>query len=385
MLGPEEGEPSPAAAAMPITPALADRFQSLLALGREIATASSRAALLGRVEEAGSAMLRGEACRVSDLDGGPPPDPGIEPLLRAAVEAGEPVASPWEGRGTRRGSALVAPIVVSGRARAVLVATHRGVVGLFGEEERRLAAYIAALAGAAWENVDRLAEVQALERDGARAEGEVRRLGERVVRDQEAERGRIAFALHDSAGQALAAICSRIDALRGAVGQEASAGLDEIRVAVEGLLDDLRHISHDLHPPVLDRLGLVAALQQLVRGASTEACPVALTIEREPVGASPDTALAVFRIAQEALANVARHARAHRVTVRLEAPDGGGLALAVEDDGVGFDPRSGGGAAGLGLIGMRERARWLEGRLEVDSAPGRGTRVRVEIPGGGGV
>jgi len=165
MLGSEEGTPSPAAT--PITPALADRFESLLAIGREIATAPTHAALIRRVEEAGRTLLRGDACRVLGV-GDRPSEPEVEPLVRAAVEAVAPVVSIDEGHGLRPRSSLVAPIVVRGAVRASLVATHRGVGGLFGDEERRLAAYVAALAGAAWENVDRLAEVQARSRRTAR-------------------------------------------------------------------------------------------------------------------------------------------------------------------------------------------------------------------------
>jgi signal transduction histidine kinase len=141
-------------------------------------------------------------------------------------------------------------------------------------------------------------------------------------------------------------------------------------------LEDTRQLSRLLRPPILDDLGLVPALQWLGRSVG-EASGMAVVVEIDelpPLGGELQTLL--FRVAQEALNNVARHARASSVLLRLVARHGE-LQLQVIDDGAGFDPAD---ARGSGLGGMRERLRLHDGRLELRSAPGQGTRLRAVVP-----
>jgi signal transduction histidine kinase len=149
----------------------------------------------------------------------------------------------------------------------------------------------------------------------------------------------------------------------------------------------VRQLALNLRPPSLDQLGLVPSLRQLVTTYSANTgIPVRLEVPREPVRLSPERTIAVYRVAQEALTNAAKHAAARCVTmdVRLRA---GRLEIVVRDDGRGFDitratRRDGpaGGGPGVGLFGMEERARLAGGTLRLSSAPGRGTTVSLNVP-----
>src|SRR5262249_23891664 len=145
---------------------------------------------------------------------------------------------------------------------------------------------------------------------------------------------------------------------------------------------DIRRLSHDLYPPVLQHAGLPEALQNCCEELSA-ACGMAVTCEADenagdlPLGA----ALTLLRIVQECPANAAKHAQATRIAVRLTRSDGS-VSLIVSDDGVGFDGSRSEGSDGLGLIMMRDRANHLSGTFDIDSAPGHGTTIRVHIPVG---
>jgi len=210
-------------------------------------------------------------------------------------------------------------------------------------------------------------------------EREFRRLGRAVWRVQEDERRHLARELHDGIGQNLTALKHRLAQIAGELGP----GQDALRTRMEtaialcsGALEDTRQLSRLLRPPILDDLGLVPALQWLGRSIG-EASGIAVVVEIDelpPLGGELQTLL--FRVAQEALNNVARHAHASSVLLRLVARHGE-LQLQVIDDGAGFDPAD---ARGSGLGGMRERLRLHEGRLELRSAPGQGTRLRAVVP-----
>jgi len=210
-------------------------------------------------------------------------------------------------------------------------------------------------------------------------EREFRRLGRAVWRVQEDERRHLARELHDGIGQNLTALKHRLAQIAGELGP----GQDALRTRMEtaiglcsGALEDTRQLSRLLRPPILDDLGLVPALQWLGRSVG-EASGMAVVVEIDelpPLGGELQTLL--FRVAQEALNNVVRHARASSVLLRLVARHGE-LQLQVIDDGIGFDPA---GAHGSGLGGMRERLRLHEGRLELRSTPGQGTRLRAVVP-----
>ena len=207
-----------------------------------------------------------------------------------------------------------------------------------------------------------------------------------VVAAQEEERKRIAQELHDDAVQSLILLCRRLDLVAkssGPLPDLAISRLREVRRAAEAIVEGLRDFARALRPPTLDDLGLAASIRRLLTDLADRAgseCSLEVTgVERR---LSPDVELALFRIAQESLRNVERHAGASHVTVNL----GFGpreTTLEVFDDGTGFEPPSSADlAAGghLGLLGMRERAECLNGSLEIESAPGQGTSTRVSIP-----
>lgn len=221
---------------------------------------------------------------------------------------------------------------------------------------------------------------------------ETRRLADMVIRAQEEERGRVARELHDEANQTLAALMTTIDAVE-AVGRrdgspEVVASLARLRRLASAALGDLHRIAVELRPPALDEFGLVPALTRHVRDR-TEGTSLRAEVSVEGRRRRLPTAIevALYRIAQEALANAQRHSGAGAVQVRLRyLPDR--VELEVRDDGRGFDVAEDGAAPaarrGLGLAGMRERASIVGGRVEVVSSPGRGTTVLASVPVAGG-
>lgn len=215
-----------------------------------------------------------------------------------------------------------------------------------------------------------------------RNEREFRRLGRAVWRVQEDERRRLARELHDGVGQNLTAIKHRLATIAGTLPQ----GSTETRAALEATialcgdtLEDTRHLSRLLRPPVLDDLGLEAALRWLARSQG-EASGLDISVDIEPLPAlDTDLQTLLFRVAQEALNNAAKHAQAGSVLLRLVAR-AGMIQLQVADDGRGCEPGTAMQSGGSGLGGMRERLRLYDGRLEMHSAPGQGTRLRAVVP-----
>jgi len=213
-----------------------------------------------------------------------------------------------------------------------------------------------------------------------------RQLLERVITVQEEERKRIARELHDQTGQSLTSLIMTLKVLEEASSpQRARAHIGELRDMVVQVLKGVHDLALQLRPSVLDDLGLPAALRHYLRGYEDRfRLPVDLQIlglDRERL--APEVETALYRIVQEALTNVARHSRAHSVSVLLERR-GASMKLIVEDDGQGFDVArvmgSGPHEGNLGLYGMRERASLLDGTLTIESTPGAGTTVFVEIP-----
>jgi two-component system, NarL family, sensor histidine kinase UhpB len=216
---------------------------------------------------------------------------------------------------------------------------------------------------------------------------ETRRLADMVIRAQEEERGRVARELHDEANQLLAALMTTVDAADALSVEAASPALRDtltrLRRLAGAALGDLQRIATELRPPALDEFGLLPALTRHVRDR-TEGSGVAADVQIEGRRRRMPSAveLALYRIAQEALANVQKHAQARRVHVRLRfLPDA--VRLDISDDGQGFDPgasRDDAERTGLGLAGMRERASIVGGSVEVSSRPRGGTRVSARIP-----
>lgn len=204
-------------------------------------------------------------------------------------------------------------------------------------------------------------------------EAERRRLLKALLTAQEEERARIAKDLHDQVGQSLTALRLGLEALSGP--PSATEGLKEL---VEATLADVRRISRELRPAALDELGLEAALRRMVREMAAWGNLESDVYVQTKTPLSPELETVLYRVAQEALTNVVRHARADRVSVLLKEHEGQ-LQLVIEDDGVGFDPARAGSASN-GLIGMRERVELVGGELLVESTPGTGTTVYARVP-----
>lgn len=228
---------------------------------------------------------------------------------------------------------------------------------------------------------ERTAQYREAQRRLEESEARLRELAAFRESVREEERSRIARELHDELGQSLTAL--RIDLgwlkNRCALGDDTAAErLGASFALIDRTMEAVRRIAEDLRPRMLDDLGLAAAVEHHVEQFACRtgiACDLAMNREEFDIGSAAATAL--YRIVQEALTNVARHAKAGRVAIRIEQADDG-IALAVEDDGCGLPAASGEGT--FGLLGMRERVQMLGGRLDLGSAPGGGTIVDVRLP-----
>jgi signal transduction histidine kinase len=206
-----------------------------------------------------------------------------------------------------------------------------------------------------------------------------------ITRAQEDERRRLARELHDDTIQSLIALKQRVQLTRlGLKGHHAADSLVELESLAEQTIDNLRRQTRALRPIYLEDLGLVAALDMLAQETSQSAgIPVDFRCQGEERRLPPEIELALYRMAQEALSNVARHAQASRANVDLRF-ESQAIALEVSDDGQGFEaPRSPAEFAPnghFGLLGLHERAELIGARLEIRSAPGKGASIRVNLP-----
>jgi signal transduction histidine kinase len=214
-----------------------------------------------------------------------------------------------------------------------------------------------------------------------RSEAASHDLSGRLIHAQEEERSRLARELHDDVTQRLASLA--IDAGREERNRPDHATASRMRTMREGLVrlsEDVHALSYRLHPSILEDLGLADALRsECERFSQVCAVQVEMTLQDIPEKLPNEVALCLFRIAQEALRNIARHAGAERVELRLRRLDGG-LQLAVSDDGVGFDATRIGTRSSLGHASMRQRAFFLGGSLEINSGPGHGSLVIAWVP-----
>jgi two-component system, chemotaxis family, CheB/CheR fusion protein len=213
-----------------------------------------------------------------------------------------------------------------------------------------------------------------------RTQEELRGLTAHLFTVQEEERRHVARELHDGISQSLSILDLRLKSLQIHEPERADAELDEFRFQLAQLADDVRRISHRLHPAILDDLGLPAALNALVQEfGEREGMPATYSGIGLPEVIPPNTAAALYRIAQEALRNVAKHAGKTHVKVIL-AGDDDSITLQVIDLGVGFDQEEDMPRDGLGLISITERARLIHGHVSIKSALGKGTTMTVEVP-----
>ena len=215
-----------------------------------------------------------------------------------------------------------------------------------------------------------------------RAYGEANAALRRLNETLEAEIKRLAYALHDDAGQLLAAVHLRLEDIGRALPADLRERLQEARQVMDQIEDQLRGLAHELRPPALEDRGLVPALQNLAAAVSRRS-GLSVTVAAEESTRLPAGIEAVlYRVVQEALKNSSKHAHARNATVRL-SHRAGGVCCSIEDDGIGFDESavsSGRVRRGLGLLGIRERVQVLGGVCEIQSAPSQGTKLNVTIP-----
>jgi signal transduction histidine kinase len=264
--------------------------------------------------------------------------------------------------GARTG--LYVPLVARGRALGV-IAVHdkHSTSGRFTDGDLRLAEIFAGRAAVALALSERVA------RDTVR----------RVVAAQEEERRRLALELHDETGQALTSILLGLKAIGGAESQEeASLAEAEVRTLVVQALQDVRALAVELRPSALDDFGLDSAVERLAQTFG-ERSGIDTTVETHlEERLRPEVETTLYRVVQEALSNVVKHAAAEHVSIVI-TQRGTGVAATIDDDGAGFD-ESDVRTDALGLTGMRERLALVGGTLEIESAPGRGTTVAAQVP-----
>jgi signal transduction histidine kinase len=259
---------------------------------------------------------------------------------------------------------VAAPLVVGDRALGVVLAIDRvGADPRFDDDDLRLVESFARRAAVAVDLSQRVA------RDALR----------RAIEAQEAERRRLARELHDETGQALTSMLLGLAAVERADDEnELRRGLGELRELVVGTLQDVRRLAVELRPKALDDFGLVPALHRLGQSMSEtgelDVQVEALLGDRRLV---PEAETAIYRFVQEALTNVIRHASARHVSVLLSRKNDA-VSVVIDDDGVGFDTAT--AHSGVGLLGMRERVELLDGRLTVESTPGTGTTLILDLP-----
>lgn len=261
-------------------------------------------------------------------------------------------------------SFLGVPVMTRGIAFGNLYLAEKRPSGPFTEEDEEVTTLLAAQAAVAIQNAG------SVQRDALR----------RAVAAQEAERRRLARELHDETGQALTSILLGLSAVERAesadAAREATAALREL---VVDTLQDVRRLAVELRPSALDDFGLEPALQRLAQttregGALNVQVEARLGSGRLP----PDVETAVYRLVQEAITNVVKHAAAEHVSV-VVTRNVANVAVMIEDDGTGFDLAAAPGG-GLGLLGMRERVELLDGSLRIDSSVGKGTTLLFELP-----
>lgn len=212
---------------------------------------------------------------------------------------------------------------------------------------------------------------------------ELQTLAGRLIHSQEEELRRLSREFHDDVTQRLAAVAIEAGTLEmqpNAMEGRVRESIAKIREQLIGLAEDVHAISREMHPAILKDLGLQRALISLcVHSSDRNEFHITPRFTDIPEEIPPETALCLYRVVQEALRNITKHARARHVDIRLTGADDR-LLLTIEDDGVGFDPRCARRTPGLGLASMRERVQYVKGGFAVHSEPGQGTVIDVWVP-----
>lgn len=384
---------------------LEEKLAAVYALGQDLVLSRDVAEIAQIVVKAAEQVLQIQVCSLLLIDAGArtlvcwarkPTDEvsaisplsldGARGIAVTVVRTGEAIYLPdssgdplYPGGRPMTRSRLCVPLMVRERVIGVLCAESEKAHA-FGEDDRHLFSALADQAALAIENA-RLFEMVSQQREQLRA------LAAQLAEGEEAERKWLAQELHDQVGQNLAALGINLNIVRsqwpGAAVGMVQSRVDDSLALVEQTTERIRALMVDLRPPVLDDYGLVAALrwhgeQCAARGH------VSVTVQGEEPSPrlAPPTEVALFRIAQEALANVSKHSQAAQVRVSVEE-DHDTVRLIVADDGIGFDRASlasPDGTPGWGLLTMTQRAEAVGGRCRIESRPGCGTRVVVEVP-----
>ena len=217
---------------------------------------------------------------------------------------------------------------------------------------------------------------------------EIDDLAGRLIASQEAERARIARDLHDDLSQQIAGVSIALSAIKRQItampaAAELASDVSSVQQRTVALADNVRHLSHDLHPSVLEHAGLVAALTAYCADIQRlQRVKVTFSTDGDFKSTSADTALCLYRVAQEGLRNVVTHANAGRAEVRLFRA-GDFAELSIADDGRGFDIVGAGSGQGLGLVSISERVRLVGGTVTIMTELNKGTRLRVQVPANG--
>jgi PAS domain S-box-containing protein len=218
------------------------------------------------------------------------------------------------------------------------------------------------------------------ERALLRSHQQLQELARKLLSVQEEERRRISRDLHDDLNQQLATLSIAIGTLKRNEGSRIVDELSKLQELVKGISDDVRAMSRELHPASLEHLGLVAALETHCGEFCEHECvECTLSLPDDLQDLPSEVALCLYRIAQEGLRNIGKHSKAKKAHLRLSR-DREGVRLFIRDDGVGFEPDRVSPSRGLGLTSMEERARLLQGNLNIKSQPGLGTEIEVFIP-----
>jgi signal transduction histidine kinase len=225
----------------------------------------------------------------------------------------------------------------------------------------------------------------------AQQQHSLRQLASRSIRSQENERKKVALEIHDVISQSLTALFYRIQTCQGWLRRDGSRDigraqreLADMEKIARNTLDDVTRLMFNLRPPILDRLGVISALRRYIDQFQHEnGIRVKLEASGQRKRLHCELELAIYRIVQESLANIRKHSRATRVLVSINA-DSERIRGRIVDDGVGFDPGivagKNGNGSHLGLVGMRERASYFQGMVDISSAPGKGTTISFEMP-----
>jgi signal transduction histidine kinase len=401
---------------------LSDRLRALLAGAVELVGPQDLGVTLQRVVEEAATVAHARYCALAVYDD----DGRITTFFHHGIDEAtmERIGHVPEGRGmlgeailvepvrladlvsdTRSGgfppghppmrSFLGVPVVNRGRRYGSLYLTEKRSAGPFNDDDEVLVIALAAFAAEAIERADLVEAV----RDRAEAiaervaaEQQVRARHEllaHTIAAQEAERARVSRDLHDDVGQALTSVLLGLRLLEDSLNAP-TVDLDEVRGRNAGLRDLVadalrraRQLAFDLRPTVLDDVGLAPALERLSADIARRAgLRVEFAVSLPPdERLAPDTETVVYRVVQEALTNVVRHAQATRVSIAVTM-SGDRVRAHIEDNGIGFDPSLGADQPHLGVVGMEERAPVVGGTVSVTSRPGEGTTVLVEVPRG---